>query len=54
MKISCYTPRRVIKANQSEDIIRPSKVHTTLVSRKYEVYVILKIKDYTTLIVSKS
>ncbi len=54
MKISCYIPKRVIRTNHNEAIIRPSEIRSTLVSRKREVHVISEDKDYTTLIVSKS
>ncbi len=42
-----YTFRRVIRAKSSE-------VHLTLVSRKYEMHITLKVKEYVTLIIYKS
>ncbi len=54
MKISYYVPRRVIRANHSESIIRPSEMHLTLVNRKYEMYIIPKDKEYIILIDCKS
>ena len=46
--------RRVVRANHSESIIRPSEVHSTLVVRKWEVLVTPKVKDYTTPVVCKN
>ncbi len=53
-KTSYYASRRVVRANRSEDIIRLSEVHSILVSRKCEVHVTPKVKDYATLIINKS
>ena len=54
METSCYAFRRVVRANHSESIVKLSEVHSTLVSRKYEMHVTLKVKDYATPIISKS
>jgi len=54
VETSCYAPRRVVRANCSEEIVRPSEVHSTLVSRKCEVYIIPKVKDYIIPVVCKS
>ena len=51
---SCYASRRIIRANHSKSIVKLSEVHSTLVSRKHEVHVTLKVKDYATPIISKS
>ena len=47
-------PRRVVRTNRSESIVKPSEVYSTLISRKCEVYVIFEVKDYATLIVYKN
>ncbi len=40
-------PRRIIRANCSESIVRPSEMHSTLVvSSKREVLVTPEIRDY--------
>ncbi len=54
MKISCYAPRRVVKANHSKSIVKPSKVHSTLVSRKCEVNITPEVKDYTIPVVCRN
>ncbi len=54
MKISCYVLRRVVRANRNESIIRPSEMHSTLISRICEVHVTLKVKDYTIPVVCKN
>ncbi len=54
MENSCYTFRRVVNANCNEVRVRSSKVHSILVSRKYEVHIISKNKEYITPIVYKS
>ncbi len=54
METSCYAPRRIIRANHSESIIRLSEMHLTLISRKHKMHVTLKDKDYAILIVCKN
>ncbi len=46
-------PRRVVRTNRSESIVRPSEVHSTLKVRKREVLVTPEVRDYATLVVSK-
>ncbi len=46
--------RRVVKANRSKNIVRPSEVHSTLVVRKCEVHVTLVVKDYAIPVVCKN
>ncbi len=46
-------PRRVVRANRSESIVRPSEVHSTLEVRKQEMLVTPEVRDYVTLVVSK-
>jgi len=41
-------PRRVVRANRSESIVRPSEVHSTFEVRQREVLVTLEVKDYAT------
>ena len=47
-------PRRVVRANRSEDIVRPSEVHSTPEDSKREVLVTPEVKDYTTPVVCKN
>ncbi len=47
-------PRRVVRANRSESIVRPSEVHSTLIVRKQEVLVISEVRDYATPVVCKN
>ncbi len=47
-------PRRVVRANCSESIVRPSEVHSTLIVRKWEVLVTLEVRDYATPVVYKN
>ncbi len=47
-------PRRVVRANHSEDIVRPSEVHSTLEVRQREVLVTSKVRDYATPVVCKN
>ena len=54
MEKSCYVPRKVVRANLSKSIIRPSEVHLILVRRKCEMHVIPEVKDYATLVVCKN
>ncbi len=54
MKTSYYAPRRIIKANHSEVIIRLSEVYSILISRKYEMHVIFIDKEYVTSVIYKS
>ncbi len=53
-EIFCYTFRRVIITNCSETIIKSSKVHSTLISRKHKVHVTLEDKDYVIPVACKS
>ncbi len=46
-------PRRVIRTNRSESIVKLSEMHSTLEVRKREVLVTPEVGDYATLIVSK-
>src|SRR6266508_1112316 len=46
--------RRVVRANSSESIVRPSEVHSTLVVRKQEVLVTPEVRDYATPVVCKN
>src|SRR6266498_1249952 len=41
-------PRRVVRANRSESIVRPSEVHSTLKVRQREVLVTPEVRDYAT------
>ena len=41
-------PRRVVRANRNEDIVRPSEVHSTFEVRQREVLVTPDIKNYAT------
>ncbi len=55
METYCYAPRRVVKANHNNLIIRPSEVHSTLINEiKCEVHVISEVKDYAILVVCKN
>ncbi len=47
-------PRRVVRANHSEDIVRPSEVHSTLEVRQREVLFTPEVKDYATPVVCKN
>jgi len=47
-------PRRVVRANHSESIVRQSEVHSILVVSKWEVFVTPEVRDYTTLVVCKT
>ena len=47
-------PRRVIRANRSESIVRSSEVHSTLVVSKREVLITLEVRDYATPVVCKN
>src|SRR6266545_4619678 len=40
--------RRVVRANRSESIVRPSEVHSTLEVRQREVLVTPEVRDYAT------
>ena len=46
-------PRRVVRANRSESIVRPSEVHSTLVVEQREVLVTPEVRDYATPVVCK-
>ncbi len=47
-------PRRVVRANYSKSIVRPSEMHSTLVVRKWEVLVIPEDRDYAIPVVCKN
>ncbi len=47
-------PRRVVRANRSESIVRPSEVHSTLVVGQREVLVTPEVRDYATPVVCKN
>ncbi len=47
-------PRRVVRANRRESIVRPSEVHSTLEVRQREVLVTPDVRDYATPVVCKS
>src|SRR6266540_7009091 len=47
-------PRRVVRANHSESIVRPSEVYSTLKDRQREVLVTPDVNDYATPIVWKN
>ena len=47
-------PRRIIRANRSEDIVRLSEVYFTLEDSKREVLVTSEVKDYATPVVCKN
>ncbi len=47
-------PRRVVRANYSESIVRPSEVHSTLVVRKREVLITPEVRDYATPVICKN
>jgi len=47
-------PRRVIRVNRSERIVKPSEVHSTLVVNKGEVLIIPEVKDYAIPVVYKN
>ncbi len=54
MKNLITHPRRVVRANHSESIVRLSEVHSTLVVSKWEVFVTPEVKDHVTSVVSKN
>src|SRR6266508_6153788 len=47
-------PRRVVRANRSESIVRLSEVHLTLEVRQREVLVTPEVRDYATPVVCKN
>ncbi len=47
-------PRRVVRANRIESIIRPSEVHSNLVDIQQEVLVTPDVRDYATPVVYKN
>src|SRR6266508_6819895 len=47
-------PRRVVRANRSKDIVKPSEVHSTPEDSKREVLITLEVKDYATPVVCKN
>ena len=47
-------PRRVVRANRSDSIIRPSEVHSTLIVSKREVLITPEVRDYATPVVCKN
>ena len=54
MKTSYYASKRVIRANRSKSIVRPSKVHSPLVISKQEVLVIFEVRDYVIPVICKN
>ncbi len=54
VETSCYTSKRVVRANHNEAIVRSSEVHSTLISRKHEVHITFEDKEYVTPEVCKS
>jgi len=55
VETSYYAPRRVVRVNHSENIIRPSEVHSALISKvKCEVYITPEVRDYAILVVCKN
>ncbi len=52
MKISCYAPRRIVRADHNDSIV--NEICSTLVNNKCEVHITLEVKDYATLIVCKN
>ena len=47
-------PRRIVRPNRSESIVRTSKVHSILEVRQREVLVTLEVRDYATPVVHKN
>ena len=47
-------PRRVVRANRSERIVRPSEVHSPFEVRQREVLVTPEVRDYATPVVCKN
>ena len=47
-------PRRVVRANRSDSIVRPSEVHSTLEVRKREVLITPEVRDYATPVICKN
>ncbi len=47
-------PRRVVRANRSESIVKPSEVHSTLEVRQREVLITPEVRDYATPVVCKN
>ena len=47
-------PRRVVRANHSKSIVRPSEVHSTLIVEQREVFVTPEVRDYATPVVCKN
>ncbi len=47
-------PRRVVRANRSKDIVRPSEVHSTPQVRQREVLVTPEVRNYATPVVCKN
>ncbi len=54
MKNLVTHPRRVVRANHSESIVRLSEVHSTFVVSQREVLVTPEIKDYAISVVYKN
>ena len=54
METSCYIFRRVVRANYSEVIVRLNEVRSTFISRKSEVHVIPKVKNYVIPVICKN
>ncbi len=47
-------PRRVVRATRSEDIVKPSEVHSALEVSKREVFVTPEDSDYATPVICKN
>ena len=54
VEISCYTSKRVVRANHNESIVRLNEVYSIFISRKCKVHITSEVKDYTTPIVYKN
>ena len=46
-------PRRIVRANHNESIVRLSEVHSTLEVKKWEVLITPEVRDYTISVVYK-
>ncbi len=47
-------PRRIVRANHNESIVRLSEVHSTLEVKKWEVLITPEVRDYATPVVYKN
>jgi len=54
MKNLIIHPRRVVRANCSEHIVRQSEVYSTLVINKREVLITPEVRDYATPVICKN